>query len=161
MSAAGLSGGYLYERFWKYLPVNKEIKKRWHRGAALLFIPFVISYGVVPMMFKVNPLYMSVVWYPSLGIGLALYGLYSERDSEYLAVRATFYVGVVITLTSLVFIPLSKLPVSDIVAALGLLAISMMLLIYLSAAVYIFFKAEKIIYGTCLLYTSPSPRDRG
>jgi len=146
MATAGVLGGYIYGKFWKFTPMSKEIRVRWMYGLILLFLPFVVSYTVAPIFINATPYYYTVVWYPSLGFGLLFCGLYAERN-EYISVRAMPYAGVAIIATSVVFIQLAKLPMNyDTVIATGLLAVSMMLMVYLFTAIYVFFKAQRVVY---------------
>ncbi len=141
IAIAGIAGGYIYHKFWKYLPMESDVAKRWRIGTILLFIPFMVSYSVIPIK---SPLYYNTIWYPSLGFGLLLCGLYAERG----LIRVMPYAGILIILTSLVLIPISKMPMNvNTVLAAGLLCNSMMMMIYFATAIYVFFKAQRVIYA--------------
>ena len=145
VAIAGIISGYLYSKILKYMPKEREVEKRWRVGIALLFIPFIVSYALIPLLFKVSAFYFNTVWYPSLGFGLLFCGLYAERKP---LIRAMTYAGVLIIVSSVILYPISTFPMNfDIVMASGLLCISMMMLIYFITAMYIFFKAEKIVYA--------------
>ena len=142
---AAILGGYIYGRFLKYMPAKSDVElKRWKIGIPLMFIPFVISYSAIPVIFNVGaPLYFNTVWYPSLGIGLFLCGLVAERTS-----RPMTYTGALISISSLVLLPISRMPVSfNVVIGAGLLCLSMMMLLYFITAIYIFFRAQRVIYA--------------
>lgn len=142
---AAILGGYIYGRFLKYMPAKSDVElKRWKIGIPLMFIPFVISYSAIPVIFNVGaPLYFNTVWYPSLGVGLLICGLVAERTS-----RPMTYTGALISLSSLVLLPISRMPVSfNVVIGAGLLCLSMMMLLYFITAIYIFFRAQRVIYA--------------
>ncbi len=144
VAVAGLVGGIAYMRFMKFLPMNKEIKRRWRVGTLFLFIPFVVSYALLPALIDTTPLYQMVVWYPSLGLGLLLCGSYAERER----VRVMTYTGALILTTSLLLLPFfSYQQTTTLIIASGLVCVSMMLLIYLTASIYIFFTAQRVING--------------
>lgn len=138
LAIAGTVGGYIFGNFCKFLP---KVKKRWKIGIPLLFIPFIVAYAFVPKFITANSFYFSVIWYPSLGFGLLLYGIYAERDE----IRAMPYAGISMILSSLILIPLSNLPMNNNnILASGLICTSLMILIYFATAIYVFFKAHKI-----------------
>ncbi len=142
---AAILGGYIYARFLKYIPAESDVKlRRWKMGIPLMFIPFVISYSAIPVIFSIGtPLYFNTVWYPSLGIGLLICGLVAERTS-----RPMTYTGALISISSLVLLPISRIPVSfNVVIGAGLLCLSMMMLLYFITAIYIFFRAQRVIYA--------------
>ena len=141
---AMILASYIYAKFLKYMPVESDVKKRWRIGIPLMFIPFVIAYSVIPIILNIEtPLYFNTVWYPSLGICLLLYGLVAERTS-----RAMKYTGALISATSLILIPILRLPPSfNTVMGAGLLCLSMMMLIYFITAIYIFFRAQRVVYA--------------
>jgi MFS family permease len=142
---AGIISGYVYQRILKYMPREKEVEKRWRGGIILLFTPFIVFYALLPQAVNVSALYFNTIWYLSLGLGLFLCGLYTERKP---LIRVMTYAGILIVLSSIVLYPISKLPMSfNIIIASGLLCLSMMLLIYFTTAMYIFFKAEKIVHA--------------
>jgi len=146
VAAAGIAGGYVYERFLRMMPVNREIRRRWRVGTVLLFIPFIASYSVIPSIIQVSSLYYNTIWYPSLGFGLLLAGLYAERGRYH--VRSATYGGLLILLTSPVVIPVSNLPPSlNFAIGSGLLCVSLMILIYFAVFVYVFFSAQRVIYA--------------
>lgn len=144
---AGVSGGYIYHKLWRFIPMEGSVAKRWRVGIVLLFIPLIVSYSAIPIITKVeSPLYFNTIWYPSLGFGLLLCGLYAERGSQ--LIKTMPYAGILIILTSLILIPISKMPMNaNTVIAAGLLCNSMMLLIYFATAIYVFFKAQRVIYA--------------
>ncbi len=140
LMVAGLSGGYVYHRFWKYAPKEGEVERRWRWGVLLLILPFVISYSLIPLAFEVSAFYFGTVWYPSLGLGLLLNGFYVWRRRNVM-----IYAGISILLTSLIILPLSTLPMNvETVTASNLLCVSMTMIIYFVTAIYIFFRAERI-----------------
>ncbi len=141
---AGILSGYTYGRFLRYAPPESDIRsKRRIVGLILMFIPFVIAYSVIPRIFHVNSLYFSTAWYPSLGIGLLLCGLVAERTGG-----AMKHTGATISVTSLILIPISRMPPNfDTVIGAELLCLSMMMLIYFVTAVYIFFRAQRVVYS--------------
>ncbi|RLI81773.1 hypothetical protein DRP04_05405 [Archaeoglobales archaeon] len=140
---AGITSGYIYYKFWKYVPENREVKRRWKIGLVFLFLPFIIAYSI-PLPIK-TPLYCATIWYPSLGVGLLICGLYVEKTS---LVKSTVYAGVLILLTSPLLLPLFTMPVNpSLIVAAESLCTSMMILIYFITAIYAFFKAEKTIYA--------------
>ena len=144
VAMAGIISGYLYSKILKYMPKEKEVEKRWRIGIALLFIPFIVSYALIPLAFRASAFYFNMVWYPSLGFGLLLCGLYAERRP---LIRAMTYAGILIIGSSVILYPISTLPMNfETVMASGLLCLSMMI-IYFITAMYIFFKAEKIVYA--------------
>ncbi|RLI80043.1 hypothetical protein DRP07_09550 [Archaeoglobales archaeon] len=142
---AGVISGLLSTRFERFIPLEKSIRKRWHLGLLLMFIPFIISYALLPQILILGAFYFSIVWYPSLGAGLLLYGIYVERNSQ-LVVRNLTFSGALMLLTSIVLIPLSRLEINDqIILGSNLLTISMMIAIYLAASLRGFFGAQKVI----------------
>ena len=145
IAIAGTISGYIYSKILKYMPKEREVEKRWRVGIALLFIPFIVSYALIPLLFEVSAFYFNTVWYPSLGFGLLFCGLYAERKP---LIRAMTYAGVLIIVSSVILYPISTLPMNfNTVMASGLLCLSMMMLIYFITAMYILFKAEKIVYA--------------
>ncbi|MBO8181666.1 MAG: hypothetical protein H0Z28_02595 [Archaeoglobus sp.] len=142
---AGFISGLLFRRFEKFVPLEKSIRKRWHLGLLLMFIPFIISYALLPQILILGAFYFSIIWYPSLGAGLLLWGIYVERNSQ-LVVRNLTFSGALMLLTSIVLIPLSRLEINDqIILGSNLLTISMMIAIYLAASLRGFFGAQKVI----------------
>ncbi len=138
---ASIIAGYVYARFLRYMPAESELK-RWKKGIPLMFIPLVISYLAIPAIFHANALYFNTVWYPSLGVGLFLCGFIAERTS-----RPMTYTGILISVTSLILLPISKMPSSyNVMIGAGLLCLSMMMFIYFITAIYIFFRAQRVIY---------------
>jgi len=147
VAIAGVAGGFIYGKFLKMMPEDREIRRRWKIGSIFLFIPFIASYSVIPSIVHVSELYYNTIWYPSLGFGLLLAGLYAERAKEY-PVRSATYGGLLIVLTSPVIIPISKLPMSfNVIMGSGLLCVSLMILIYFAVFVYVFFRAQRVIYA--------------
>ena len=145
VAVAGLVGGAVHVRFMKFLPVDREMRRRWRIGTILLFVPFVVTYSLLPLLIDVTPLYFMVVWYPSLGLGLVLCGSYAEK-AERGGVRVMTYTGLLILATSSVLIILfSYQQTATLVVASGLLCVSMMLLTYLAASIYVFFTAQRVI----------------
>ncbi len=138
---ATILAGYIYARFLRYMPAESNDKlKRWKKGVSLMFIPLVISYLAIPAIFHANALYFNTVWYPSLGIGLFLCGPYA-------GCRQMTYTGILISVTSLILLPISKMPSSyNVAIGAGLLCLSMMMFIYFITAIYIFFRAQRVIY---------------
>ena len=143
LAFAGVSAGYTYGKFLKYMPM-KENSKKWIVGVLLMFVPFVASYSIIPIVFKIHSaFYFNTVWYPSLGLGLLLFGLCVEDK-----LKMMVYSGISIVLSSSILIPISKIAVNfKTVMASGLLCLSMMLFIYFIASIYTFFKAQKIVYA--------------
>ncbi len=125
---------FLYKKFWMFIPEGFE-KKKWKIIIFLLAIPFFIAYYLPPLFLKLSSFYFSIAWYPSLGCGLLLFGLYIKSKVE-------SYCGMTILLTSLIFLALPK-----IALAANLLGISMMLLIYLACFLYSFLKSQRVIYA--------------
>jgi len=147
VAVAGVSGGFIYGKFLRMMPEDREIRRRWNIGLIFLFVPFIVSYSVVPSIVHVSKLYYNVIWYPSLGFGLLLAGLYAERGENY-PIRSATYGGILIVLTSLILIPVSRLPVnSNVILASGLLCVSLMILIYFAVFIYVFFRAQRVIYA--------------
>ncbi len=135
---ASIIAGYVYARFLRYMPAESELK-RWKKGIFLMFIPFAISYFVIPAIFHANALYFNTVWYPSLGIGLFLCGLYA-------GCRQMTYTGMLTSVTSLILLPISKMQSNNVVIGAGLLCLSMMMFIYFITAIYTFFRAQRVVY---------------
>ena len=148
MAVAGGVGGYVYGRLWKYVPLNKDIEMRWRVGIILLIAPFIVSYTLLPFFITPSQFYFSIVWYPSLGFGLLLAGIYAERKDKYLITKTMSYTGFAIVLTSTIFLPLSSFNTTftEVIAS-NMLAVSMTLLIYFVTATYLFFKAQRVVYG--------------
>jgi len=145
VAIAGTISGYVYSKILKYMPREREVEKRWRVGISLLFAPFIVSYALIPLAFGASAFYFNTVWYPSLGFGLLFCGLYAERKP---LIRAMTYAGILVIVSSVILYPISTLPMNfKTVIASGLLCISMMMLIYFITAMYIFFKAEKIVYA--------------
>ena len=142
---AGIISGFLSVRFERFVPLEKSIRKRWHLGFIPMFIPFIISYSLIPLITKVGAFYFSIIWYPSLGAGLFIWGIYVERNSKFVVRNLTFS-GALMLLTSLVLIPLSYLEITDqMILGSNLLTISMMVAIYLAAFLRGFFGAQKVL----------------
>lgn len=146
--SAGVLGGLTYRFFKKFMP--KSERKEWKAGLIFLFLPFVVAYSVIPKLLTFTglqeSLYYSLIWYPSLGVGLLLFGLFTESKDEWLVANTSTHAGISMILSSLAFIPLASL-VTDYygVMALSLIASSIMLLVYLGAFLFSFFKASKSI----------------
>ena len=151
MIAAGITGGYTYGRFWKFIPVEREVKRRWYVGVILLSIPFIVSYLMLPFLIEdflnSSAFYFSTAWYPSLGFGLLFNSIYSERKDKHLVTKTMSYAGILIILTSTIFLLIPTLGNAVTAIAAGLLGVSMMILIYLLCALYTFFKAQRVIYS--------------
>ena len=142
---AGIVGGYLFHKFWMFIPKERVVKQRWRMGLLLMFIPFIITYALIPALTPLTSFYFSVIWYPSLGAGLLFSGLYVEKDSQ-LAVRNLSFSGALMLLSALALIPISWLQPSDeVVLGANLLTISMMIAIYLIASLRGFFGAQRVI----------------
>ena len=141
---AGIISGFLSARFGKFIPLEKRIRKRWRLGLVLTFIPFIISYTLIPQVFALGAFYFSVIWYPSLGAGLLLCGIYVEKNS--LIVRNLTFSGILMLLSSIVLIPLSHFEITErMILGLNLLTISFMIAIYLAASLRAFFGAQKVL----------------
>ncbi len=150
--SAGVIGAVVYGMFLRFIPLIEETHKRWRRGRLLLFIPFVVLYAIPEFLNLTQlqaSLYYSLAWYPSLGIGLLLVGTFAEAKDKMLVTRSLTYAGILILASSIAFVPISKL-VTDYygVIALGLIATSMMLLIYLGVFLVTFFRASKAVFET-------------
>ncbi len=108
-----------------------------------IFISFVVAYSIIPRFLTFTEiqgsLYYSLIWYPSLGVGLLLFGLFSKSKDEWLVTNTLTYAGISMILSSLAFIPLANL-VTDYyeMLAFQLIASSIMLLMYLEAFLFIF-----------------------
>lgn len=107
-----------------------------------LYSVYRLTYALIPLVFGASAFYFNTVWYPSLGFGLLLCGLYAERKP---LIRAMTYAGILVIASSVILYPISTLPMNfDTIMASGLLSLSMMMLIYFITAI---FKAEKIVYA--------------
>ena len=81
-----------------------------------------------------------------MGFGFLLVSIFAEIRDKLLITKALTYAGLVLILSSLVFILISKFVVDySGVNALRLIASSMMLLIYLGTFLVSFFRASKAI----------------
>ena len=113
----------------------------------LLFIPFAALY-TIPNFLNLTQLqvslYYSLAWYPSLGIGFLLVGIFAEAKDEMLVTKSLTNAGTLMLASSIAFVPVSKL-VTDYyrVIALGLIATSIMLLIYLGVFLVTFSERVK------------------
>ena len=140
-ASVGVSSGLTCRFFKKFMP--KSGRKDWKVGPIFLFLPFVVAYSVIlaflTFMEFQESLYYSLIWYSSLGVGLLLFGLFSESKDEWLVTNTSTHVGISMIQSSLAFIPLANLVIGYYgVMALQLVASSIMLLIYLGAFLFIF-----------------------
>lgn len=147
---AGFASGSLFKKFWVYFPEDRSIRKRWRLGLLLVFIPFIVSYMLIPALLSnfltLSGFYYPTVWYPSLGAGLFLCGIYLERMSTTPRLRSFTISGALMLITSLVLIPISYLEMSEqTVLGSNLLTISMMIVIYLAASLKEFFGAQNVL----------------
>ncbi len=123
------------------IPRNKVIRRRFTRlGLILILAPFFVSYVIIPNLINVSVIYYGIIWYPSLGVGLLLTGLYVERG---LFIKTMTYGGLLMTLTSVV-LPFIR---TDNEIALILLCMSMTLIIYFVMFAYAFIKAQRVLYA--------------
>ena len=147
---AGVISAVVFNMFLRFVPVVEEVHRRWRKGWILFFIPFVAFYAT-PNFLNLTPLqsslYYSLAWYPSLGFGLLLIGIFAEAKDKMLITRSLTYAGILIAISSIAFVPISEL-VTDYygVVGLGLVATSMMLLIYLGTFLVSFFRASKAVF---------------
>ncbi len=141
VTIAAVGSGVTYFKLMKFLPLDRETVRRWRIGAVLLFLPVLISYTLPAG--AAGGMYYNTVWYPSLGLGLLLCGVYAERQ------KVMASTGLTMLVSSLLLLPFFsyKQTLLSITAA-GLLCISMMLLIYLGASIYVFFNAQRAIHAT-------------
>ncbi len=134
---AGVISFAIYSYFWKFVPVDRRVRKKAKIGIAALVAPFVVSYSVLPLIFRFTPYYFSVIWYPSLGLGLLLASLGIETSDA----KTVRYAGILMGTTSLLFLAIPRNPV-----AANLLAVSMMLLVYLLSFAHAFLSAYRSFY---------------
>ncbi len=134
-------GGITLNRFWKYyLFMEKTMKRKWKRGILLFCLPFVLSYGLVPLWWKMTSIYFATIWYPSLGTGFLLYWIYTRERT-----KATLYSGIAILLSALTLVPVYRTKETfEILTASQLFCAAMMMLVYFGIAIYIFFRAEEL-----------------
>ncbi len=149
---AGLLAGFVYRYFWRFVPGVEEIYRPWKYSWVLFALPFLFSYSVIPPLLDLsgvqNALYYSLAWYPSLGVGLILAGLYVERKSRFIVTKSMTLTGVAIIVTSTVFVPFTgSVSTTYHVVALSLLADGLMMGVYLFSGLYGFVRAQKGIYG--------------
>ncbi len=147
---AGFAGGFLFKKFWRYFPEDRSIRNRWHLGFILMFIPFIVSYMLIPALLSnfltLSGFYYSTVWYPSLGVGLFLCGIYLERMPIAPRLRSFTISGALMVLTSFALIPISYLEMNEqVILGSNLLTISMMIAIYLAASLKEFFGAQNVL----------------
>ncbi len=149
---AGVVGTIVHWMFLRFVPLSEVVNKRWKIGWFLFFVPFIILY-TIPSFLNLTKLqaslYYSLAWYPSLGIGFLLVGIFAELKDKTLVTRPLTYAGILITVSSIVLVLMSGF-VTDYygVLALGLIATSMMLLIYLGAFLLAFFRSSKAVFET-------------
>lgn len=152
LMSAGLIGAVIYRMFLRFTPPIEETRKRWRKGWFLFFTPFIVIYILLNFLNLTQlqaSLYYSLAWYPSLGIGFLLTGIFAEAKDEMLVTKSLTCAGISILASSMAFVPLSKLVTNYYgVVALGLIATSMMLLIYLGVFLLTFFRASKAVFET-------------
>jgi len=146
---AGIISLILFHRVKKLVsPIDSWWKWVW----IPLFIPFIIFYSVIPQFLNFSDLqmgaYYSTAWYPSLGVAFVIIGLSIERKDDMLVTKTMLPAGIAVILTT---IPLAMLCTHvrnyiDI-TAMGLIAASMMLTIYISCGLYSFFRGYKVLFN--------------
>ncbi|WP_457548442.1 hypothetical protein [Archaeoglobus sp.] len=124
--------------------------KVWRRFWIFLFLPFFVFYTIIPHFLSLNELqtsaYFTTAWYPSLGVGLVLAGIFVERKDEMLVTKTMLPAGILTLTTSA---PLALLcegvrSYYDVIAV-GLIATALMLSIYTACALYGFFKGYRAL----------------
>ncbi len=125
----------------RMLPKEDEVRKRFHGlGSILMAIPFLVTYGIIPSLFNVPAIYYSIIWYPSLGVGLLLAGMYVERGYF---IKTMIYGGLLIILTSAA-LPFIR---TNNEIAIALLCMSMTVFVYFFMFAYAFIKAQRVLYA--------------
>ncbi len=152
LMGAGIIAGFAYRCFWKFVPRIDEIYRMWRLSWIFFVTPFIISYAVIPVFLNLSDisyaLYYSLVWYPSLGVGLIFAGIHAEKRDEFLVTRSMTLTGIAISGTSFIFIPLLGYISSFYhVVAMSLMADGLMMGIYLFSGLYGFIGAQREIYG--------------
>jgi len=141
--SATLISATLYREFMKFAPKRKK------GTSSLNFaVPFMVAY-LVPVLFEMPPVltacYCSIAWYPSLGAAIIVAGI-RERGDEMLVFKPMLPAGIAIAATTPLLVYLMKFVAQwTHVMGLGLLATAMMLIAYITCALYGILRAQKVI----------------
>jgi hypothetical protein len=145
---AGFVSGIIYYKMAKLIAPKTD--DRWKHAWVFYALPFIVAYAVIPCFVNLTPLqqalYYSTVWYPSLGIAFTSLGIYVERKDDLLVTKTLLPAGITILLSTAIIVVLGGYVKSYTdVLAVGLIATSMMLIVYLTCAVYSFFKSYRVL----------------
>ena len=153
--AATVLYGWIHE---KYSP--KYLQEKSWRMIFTYGVPFTTIYivgGLLADLFNIPPvikwfLYSSVFWYVALGVGLALTGIFVERDvvrRGYLVFNSTLMVGSILLLTSplLIALPLVLGSIEVLPLIGGFLALSLTLIAYLIGYLICLERAHMALMG--------------